>query len=291
MTCYEDRRENRLVLGRNDFRKPRRHPSREACFPARSKGNVLRGATFVSLRRSGVRRPTQSPRESRTRRETGHAVRSVEGRPSARPSQSVRTKARASPCFMERRETRRHIEPSRKARREVPKTHCQTDSRALAEAETQGSHARARVETPWYRQTRPTAQGPEVGECQRLHSPKERQVARPPSLKEYKDLRIGDGHRNDKRAGSPREGSGRRLSARNKASKGARAVGNGQGCKTRKGIVERARNTANPMIGSGVQQTRKVFCGESHQDGEKPCRWNRTCPLATAGRRQEPTVK
>jgi hypothetical protein len=55
-----------------------------------------------------------------------------------------------------------------------------------------------------------------------------------------------------------------------KASKGARAGGNDLSHGTRKGTLKEARNTANPMVGSGVQQTRKALCGANHQDGEKP---------------------
>jgi len=37
-------------------------------------------------------------------------------------------------------------------------------------------------------------------------------------------------------------------------------------------------NTTNPMIGSGVQQTRAKFEGENRQGGEKPRRWNVPAP-------------
>jgi len=33
----------------------------------------------------------------------------------------------------------------------------------------------------------------------------------------------------------------------------------------------------NPMVGSGVQQTRETGDGENRQGGEKPQRRNRTC--------------
>jgi hypothetical protein len=40
----------------------------------------------------------------------------------------------------------------------------------------------------------------------------------------------------------------------------------------------RGRNSANPMIGSGVQQTRKIRDGVNRQGGGKPRRRNVTCP-------------
>jgi hypothetical protein len=40
--------------------------------------------------------------------------------------------------------------------------------------------------------------------------------------------------------------------------------------RTPQGNLKGARNSTDPRVGSGVQQTRKATCGESHQDGEKP---------------------
>jgi hypothetical protein len=42
---------------------------------------------------------------------------------------------------------------------------------------------------------------------------------------------------------------------------------------------------ANPRIGCGVQQTRGLRDGARRQGGEKPWRRNRTCRVATVGRR------
>jgi hypothetical protein len=58
---------------------------------------------------------------------------------------------------------------------------------------------------------------------------------------------------------------------RRKASKG-RASWKGKNVFTKGNPSEgrQTRNMVNPMVGSGVQQTRKASCGASHQDGEKP---------------------
>jgi len=40
--------------------------------------------------------------------------------------------------------------------------------------------------------------------------------------------------------------------------------------KAREGKSSETRNTADPRIGSGVQQTRKASRGANHPDGEKP---------------------
>jgi len=37
-----------------------------------------------------------------------------------------------------------------------------------------------------------------------------------------------------------------------------------------RGILEESRNTMNPRIGSGAQQTRRINDGVNRQDGEKP---------------------
>jgi hypothetical protein len=78
--------------------------------------------------------------------------------------------------------------------------------------------------------------------------------------------------------------------ARKKASKGARVDGTAN-VRNPQGNPKRAGNVTNPRIGSGVQQTRKASNGVNHQGGEKPRRWNRTGPLARAGRSDDQDEK
>lgn len=92
------------------------------------------------------------------------------------------------------------------------------------------------------RRTRPVEQGLEVG------------PTGPP-----------DGERQEGR--SPRKRDGCR---RGKSFEGLKRRRGRHALPEPKGTGQAARNSANPRIGSGVQQTRKTARGANHQDGEKP---------------------
>jgi hypothetical protein len=71
---------------------------------------------------------------------------------------------------------------------------------------------------------------------------------------------------NGRKAGALERGT---ATGKGKASKGLCADEEGPLPEPR-GTGHAARNSANPRIGSGVQQTRKTARGANHQDGEKP---------------------
>jgi hypothetical protein len=175
----------------------------------------------------------------------------------------------SSPEPKERQEPPGRLGPSRKVRREAPKT------------QTSGKPSPCRSRNPRepcaYRtgnrsvreQTRPVAQGPEVEERKRAHLQEPidgRETIEARSSAEILGFMLaGETTGGQVLPERDREGGGRRGTKLRRVLAPWRFVRHAP-----QGTRRRATNTANPRIGSGVQQTRKVFRGENHQDGEKP---------------------